>query len=110
MRRKEVILIGSIVILLLGVISWLEDRKTSGSYVEITLQGERYGVYALEENQAITIDKGNCLIIEDETVYMEWATCANQLCVYQGEIRNRGEAIVCLPHKVVVEVIEDIEK
>ena len=35
------------------------------------------------------------------------ASCADQLCVRQGEIERIGETIVCLPHRLLVEVNSD---
>ena len=35
---------------------------------------------------------------------MKEADCPDKYCVKQGKIKNVGETIVCLPHKVVVEI------
>lgn len=105
MRRKEVVLVGFMVILLLGIVSWQEYQKSSGYYIEITVHGEVYGIYELRENSNIEIGTRNGLIFENGIAHMEWATCTNQLCVHQGEIKNIGETIVCLPHQVVVQVV-----
>lgn len=105
MRRKELVFVGTVVILLIVILCLQEYGKVSGYYIEVSVQSEVYGVYELSENQIIEIEDRNGLTIENGIAYMEWATCANQLCVHQGVIGNIGESIVCLPHKVVVQVV-----
>lgn len=52
-----------------------------------------------------TVDTGtNTVVIKDGIVYMESASCKNQICVSTGKISKKGESIVCLPNKVVVEI------
>lgn len=64
----------------------------------------------------VVIDQGNNMInkihIEKDNVFMEESTCKNQLCVMQGKmspgnIKNRpnGRYIICLPHKLTVELV-----
>ena len=50
---------------------------------------------------------GKCiLIISDGKADMESADCPNQICVHHSAISHTGETIVCLPNRVVIEVIE----
>lgn len=52
-----------------------------------------------------TVDTGtNTVVIKNGAVYMESASCKNQICVATGKISKKGETIVCLPNKVVVEI------
>ena len=41
---------------------------------------------------------------KDNAVYMSDADCPDKLCVHTGTIHKTGETIVCLPHRVVVEI------
>ena len=43
--------------------------------------------------------------IEDGQAYMEEADCPDGYCMEQGGISGQKQTIVCLPHKLVVEVI-----
>ena len=48
---------------------------------------------------------GRCvLVIEDGKAYMEEADCPNQICVHHSPVSHKGETIVCLPNRVVIEV------
>ena len=62
-------------------------------------------------NQVIEVQEGdfyNRVRIEDGKAYMEEADCPDGYCEEQGKINNRSQTIVCLPHKLVVE-IEEVE-
>lgn len=71
--------------------------------------------YSLEQNICVAISKeGVCdidgddytnkLVIKDHIAYIEDADCPDRICVNSRSISNIGEAIVCLPNKVVVYV------
>ena len=50
---------------------------------------------------------GKCiLVISDGKADMESADCPNQICVHHSAISHIGETIICLPNRVVIEVIE----
>lgn len=89
--------------------------------VVITYQNKKEIYTITDKPQTITIDQGNNIInkihIEKDNVYMEESTCKNQLCIAQGKmtpgnIRNRpnGRYIICLPHKLTVELIVGEDK
>ena len=79
-------------------------------YVEIIVDGTEHSKYILDnkidkEIEVIT-DKGyNIIHIHNGKVVVEESDCSNQLCVRKGVIEEPGEIIVCLPHKVVVQII-----
>ena len=75
--------------------------------MKVTLNGETYGIYSLLEDQTIEIENdghNNVIVIEDGTVRMESSDCKNQVCVDRGRISLVGDSIVCLPHRLVVEI------
>lgn len=80
--------------------------------ISLSKQGERVVV---KQNNKIVFDQGiekdetvhigtNTIVIKNGIVYMENATCKNQVCVKSGKISKKGESIVCLPNKVIVEI------
>lgn len=82
-------------------------KKAGGTDVRVTLDGDTYGIYSLAEGRTITVEKDghtNVIVIEDGTVHMESSTCKNQICVKHGKISLKGDSIVCLPNRVVVEI------
>ena len=61
----------------------------------------------MDENQEIEVNIGdfhNKICICDGEAYMEEADCPDGYCMNQGKIKGRRQTIVCLPHKLVVEV------
>ena len=73
--------------------------------------GEKDGHMTIEacgENPEVP-DKGiyNLLSIADGAVRMEAADCRDQICVRHRPVSAGGESIICLPHKLVVEIITD---
>lgn len=83
-------------------------RGNHGAQVKVTVDGDLYGTYSLNENQEIRIQKDgvitNVLVIKDGTADITEADCPDRLCVHQRAISKTKETIVCLPNKVVVEV------
>lgn len=49
----------------------------------------------------------NIITREGLDVFISDASCSDQLCVRQGEISLVGETIVCLPHRLIVEVTSE---
>ncbi len=48
---------------------------------------------------------GECiLIIKDGEAYMLEADCPNQICVHHSPVSHKGENIVCLPNRVIIEI------
>ncbi|MBC1605118.1 hypothetical protein HCJ39_10365 [Listeria rocourtiae] len=46
----------------------------------------------------------NEIEVKDEQIRISAANCNDQVCVRVGAIGKLGQTIVCLPHKVVIEV------
>ena len=83
-------------------------KPSDGQMLKISVDGKVYGAYSLEDKQEIKIGDTNvCQIEEDGTVSMTEADCPDHLCVKQGKIKEFGESIVCLPNKVVLEIVTD---
>jgi len=57
------------------------------------------------EISVISNDGGyNIIVVENGTVKVSEADCPDRICVKQGAIDNDATPIVCLPHKLVIEV------
>ena len=46
----------------------------------------------------------NILEVSEDWIQMTSANCPDQLCVHQGKIRTGGTPIVCLPHRLVIQI------
>lgn len=110
MKKNDVILGGGILIaaLLLFLVMHL-TRGEEGNQIQITVDGTVYGTYSLAKDQVIEVkekDFYNRIRIQDGKAYMEEANCPDGYCEEQGKISGRTQTIVCLPHKLVVEVLD----
>ncbi len=110
MIKRNDIIIGVVALLVaLAFYLFFSLTKSDGSKVEITVQGEVYETLELSQDQSflITLENGeyNTVVIEDGYVRMSEADCPDKLCVKHNKIHYNHETIVCLPHKVVVEIV-----
>lgn len=46
----------------------------------------------------------NMIEVNDETIHIKSANCSDQICVRTKAISKVGQTIVCLPHKLVIEI------
>ncbi len=48
----------------------------------------------------------NLVVVENGTVRVSEADCPNHDCVNQGAISKAGQQIVCLPHKLTIDITD----
>lgn len=106
---KDILLI--LVILLIGVIlllyTYLGEQKQP--LIVVRVDGKVVQQFSLDDSlqyQIEGIGGTNTLCIADGSVWLTEADCPDQICVQTGKIRYAGQSIICLPHKVVVEIKE----
>lgn len=111
MKKKDVILMGGILVIALVLFLIMHlTRSETGNQIQITVDGTVYGTYSLAKDQVIEVEENdfyNRIRIQDGEVYMEEANCPDGYCEEQGKISGRTQTIVCLPHKLVVEVLDE---
>ncbi|GKX28133.1 lipoprotein [Vallitalea longa] len=77
-------------------------------YVEINVDGELYQRIKLSEEKEIRIDGTNgynIIKIHDDGVEIVESDCPDKICVKTGFITQVGKTIVCLPHKIYIEIV-----
>lgn len=106
LEKRDKLLI--VIVVCVALCAFLVHRIIGGDgagKVTVKVNGELKGTYSLAEDQTIEINGGtNILQIKNGKADMTEADCPDQLCVNQRAISRQGESIICLPHKVVVEV------
>lgn len=55
---------------------------------------------------AVGRDGHNRIRIENDQISIIAADCPDKVCVQTGAIRQPGEIIACLPHKLIIEIKE----
>ena len=107
-RRMDFILIAVVMLIALisAVIVYLTHNK--GDMAVIKVDGNIVNELSLSDNTTITIEGyqggSNTVSIIDGKAYVSEADCPDEICVKTGGISRAGETIVCLPHRVVVEI------
>lgn len=83
-----------------------------GAYVEVMKDGKAIAQFSLDEDIQYTIgddEDYNILIIKDGKAAITDASCPEKSCTHQRTIDSSGGSIICVPNKVVIEVVSDIE-
>ena len=122
MKKRDIIIIAVFLAVALIGMAAVKLFAPSGNitYVDIYVNETLYEVAPLNEDTVITIDQGdgkiNHIEIKDGAVFMSDSTCADGLCISQGEMspdnyENRPMLnwIICLPNMVTVELRIDEE-
>ncbi|HWT75804.1 MAG TPA: NusG domain II-containing protein [Mobilitalea sp.] len=108
-RKNDIILIAAILLISAGIFAYIFLSKKEGSELVITVDGKVYDTLDLNKDTTYTV-KGkdgsyNTFQIKNGYADMIDASCPDLLCVKQKDIHYNHETIVCLPNKVVLEVI-----
>ncbi len=107
MKKKEMIFFT--VLLIVAVVFYIITSKSNTEHntITVSIDGTVYKEFDLCQNQNYTIqtEQGyNVLQIQNHKATIIEADCPDQLCVQQKAVSHTGELIVCLPHKMVIEV------
>ena len=103
LKKGDFLIIGTVAAIFILSVVFIFSFSNQGSRVVIKQNNEI--IYNQSINQNDTVDTGsNIVIIKDGVVFMNEADCKNQICVKSGKISKKGESIVCLPNKVIVEI------
>lgn len=108
MKKNDIILIAVILLAAGAGFLWNHlQKQEEGGCAVVYVEGEKIAAYSLDEEgtyEITTKNGSNLLVIKDRKADVTEADCPDSLCVKQKAIDKNGETIVCLPHKVVVEV------
>lgn len=113
MKKHKFDIIIVISLIFAAAVSWIiinNIYQSKGNYIEIIVNEKVKDTLPLDKDTEYRItekDFLNVIKIKDGQVYMEEADCPDKLCVKQGKISKNGQAIICLPHKVVVRVVSE---
>lgn len=110
--RNDIILFAVIIILAVAGIFILNFSRAEGNSVIIFVDGvetARYSTHSDIEKVIETEWGSNTLVIKSGKVSVENADCPDLVCEKHREISKDGETIICLPHKLVIEISEETD-
>ncbi len=103
MKKGDFIIIAAVVLSAILSVVLLFSFSKQGNRVIIKQNNEIVYDESIDKNGSFNIGT-NTIVIKDGTVFVSEANCKNQLCVASGKISKKGESIICLPNKVLVEI------
>ena len=83
------------------------NRANIGTTAVVTVENKELYVLSLTQNteKLVKTDYGyNKVVVHNGCCYVKSADCRDSVCINRGEISKVGESIVCLPHKLIVEI------
>lgn len=102
--KYDIIIISIIATIAVVALIFINLSKEPGNVVAVTIDDELYETYSLDKDIVIVLETGNTLVIENNEAYISMSTCKDKVCINHGRISAIGETIICLPHKLVIEV------
>lgn len=107
--KRDIILITALLLMCIAaffIINFVV--KKDGITAVVKVDGDIVYTLPLDKNASVTVEGyqggSNTVVIENGTAYMKDADCPDKLCEKTGKISKNGETIVCLPHRVVIEI------
>ena len=108
MKKRDVILISSLVLVAIVAVVLTLALRDEGDYVSVRVDGKEVARYDLKVDGEYSLNGGsNVLKIEGGEAWMIDADCpqiSGKKCTAQGKISKNGQTITCLPNKLTVTV------
>ena len=107
----DAILVSSLLLVALSVLFFLNLTREQGAVARVSIDGKTVAEYPLSINGKYTLNGGtNVLVIEEGKAYLVYSECPDKTCVFGNgvhgnKISYNGERIVCLPNKVMIEIV-----
>lgn len=106
-RRRDLLLLLGLLAAGLVLAAVVLGGRRAGSRAVVLVDNAEQAAFPLEEDttyEILTPWGRNLLEIHDGAARLTEADCPDLLCVKQGAVRYAGDSIICLPHRVVVEI------
>lgn len=104
-----------ILIILLMIASFspfllLRGNHQPGQIAQLRVNSQIVKTFDLGKDQTYTYrdaahDDINKIEVHDGQIAIVYANCGDQICVRKGYIGKTGQTIVCLPHRLVIEIM-----
>lgn len=112
LKPLDIVVIIVLIVIALGssAVPFINSHKAyNDKYVEIEVEGKLYKRLPLDNsrNERINIQTKlgkNIIDISNGKVRVLDADCPDKICIKDGAIDKPGQILVCLPHKVVVQI------
>ena len=100
------LIVGILILAVAGLFAW-KKLETPGAYVDIMIDGKSVKTLQLDQDTSYEVKQQagvNTVVVQDGSVSVQDADCPDKICEKHRAINRTGETIICLPHKLVVEI------
>ena len=107
MSKADIILLVVIAVTCVIACMFLIFGRDKGKQITIYVDGRVIHTMELDKDgeYMVETEKGtNLVIVENGEAFVREADCPDRVCVKHKSISETGETIICLPHKLVVEI------
>ena len=102
--RYDLILIGALLVISIGVLLITTLTRREGGYVEVEQSGRVIATYSLSIDGEYSLNGGtNILVIKNGEAYISKSDCPSKDCV-GTKISRVGESIVCAHNEISIRV------
>ena len=108
MKLPDILLITGLLFLSFLPLAFFPNKPAASA--KITVDNELYKTVDLSKNEKFIVKNKygeNTVAVENGAVFVEDADCRDQICVKRGKIKNSGENIACVPHKLLIEIVDN---
>ena len=108
MTRNDCLLIALLMLVALSPL--MIDSGSEKNFALIKVDGVLVRRLDLSAEARLELEAGggkNIVEIKNGAVSVAEADCPDKICVRRGAIKHVGDAIACVPHKVLIEIAED---
>lgn len=103
--RNDLLLIAALLLAAAVFYCLVSARDTGPGVAVVRVDGVETERHPLWEDGVFPLNGGsNLLVIRDGQAWLSEANCPDKLCVDQGRISRRGQAIICLPNRLTVTI------
>ena len=109
MKKADFIVIAAVLVVIGVLCLVLYGAGKTGSFVQVELDGTVTETLPLDKDTQKQIETPygtNTLVIKDGTVTVTDADCPDKICVRHPSVSRSGESIICLPHRLVISIVD----
>lgn len=102
-KRSDIIIFAAVIAAAAAIFGIFRLNESNGTSVLITESNQTVYKGSIHTDKTVKLS-GNTVVIKNGYATVSKADCKNQICVKHKKISKKGETIVCLPNKVIVEI------
>ncbi|WP_311492719.1 NusG domain II-containing protein [uncultured Anaerococcus sp.] len=108
-KKGDIIVIVGLIILSFGL-KFAIDKATTGYEGDVLVveqNGKVIKKLPMDVDTEFVVHYGdhhNTIVIKDKKAYMKEADCHDQICTHMHPIEKEGQTIICLPHRLFLEI------